>query len=88
MSSFKINRLRQTSGSRGQLQFWDRFVRDTKEFGERLEYIDMNPVSKGLIEKPEHWRWSSDNNFSLDKSIVANCPIQVGYVRLPDSYRA
>lgn len=88
VSSFKINRRRQTSGSRWQHQFWDRFVRDTKEFGERLEYMHMNPVRKGLINKPEQWRWSSYNNFSLDKSIVASCPIPIDYVHLPDNYRA
>jgi len=88
VSSFKINRLRRTRGSRWQHQFWDRFVRDTKEFGERLEYMHMNPVRKGLVEKPEQWRWSSYNNFSLDKSIVARCPTQIDYVHLPDNYRA
>lgn len=88
VSSFKINRPRQTRGSRWQHQFWDRFVRDTKEFRERLEYMHMNPVRKGLIEKPEQWRWSSYNNFSLDRSIVASCPIQIDYVHLPDNYRA
>ena len=88
VSSLKINRLRQTRGSRWQRQFWDRFVRHAKEFRERLEYMHMNPVRKGLIEKPEQWRWSSYNNFSLDPSIVAACPIQVDYVHLPDNYRA
>lgn len=88
VSSFKINRRRQTSGSRWQHQFWDRFVRDAKEFGEQLEYMHMNPVRKGLIDKPEQWRWSSYNNFSLEKAIVANCPIQIDYVRLPDNFRA
>ena len=36
VSSLKINRLRQAHGSRWQHQFWDRFVRHAKEFGERL----------------------------------------------------
>jgi hypothetical protein len=29
------------------------------------------------------WRWSSYNNFALDKATVAACPIQIAYVRLP-----
>ncbi len=29
------------------------------------------------------WRWSSYNNFVLDKATVAACPIQIDYVRLP-----
>lgn len=30
-----------------------------REFNERLEYRHMNPVKKGLVKRPEHWRWSS-----------------------------
>ena len=81
-------RLRKTKGSRWQHQFWDRFVRNSQEFAERLEYMHYNPVRKGLVEHPEQWRWSSANNFSLDKSVVAACPIQIDYVQLPDDYRA
>ena len=88
VSSFRINRLRKTRGSRWQHQFWDRFVRHSKEFIERLEYMHYNPVRKGLLERPEQWRWSSANNFSLDKTVVAACPIQIDYVQLPDDYRA
>jgi REP element-mobilizing transposase RayT len=87
VSSFRINRLRQTDGSRWQHQFLDRFVRHAREFTERLEYMYMNPVRRGLIEKPEQWRWSSYNNFSLKPSVVAACPIQIDYVHLPDHYR-
>jgi len=41
-----------------------------------------------LVVKPEEWRWSSYNNYALDKAVVAACPIQVDYVHLPESYRA
>jgi REP element-mobilizing transposase RayT len=88
VSSLKINRLRKTRSSRWQHQFWDRFVRHAKEFAERLEYMHYNPVRKRLVERPEQWRWSSVNNFSLDKTVVAACPIQIDYVQLPDNYRA
>ena len=72
----------------GQHQFRDRFVRNEKEFGERLGYMHMNPVRKGLVKRPEDWRWSSYNSFALDKATVAACPIQIDYVRLPPGYRA
>jgi len=83
-------RLHAARGSRGPLwqhQFWDRFVRDAKEFHARLEYMHMNPVRKGLVKRPEDWRWSSCNNFALDKARVAACPIAIDYVRLPEGYR-
>jgi REP element-mobilizing transposase RayT len=84
-------RLHARRGSRGPLwqhQFWDRFVRHEREFQERLEYMHLNPVRKGLVERPEDWRWSSYNNFALDKATVAACPIQIDYVQLPLGYRA
>ena len=40
------------------------------------------------MKRPEHWRWSSCNNFALDKATVAARPIQIGDVRLPLGYRA
>ena len=87
VSSLRINRLRHSRGTLWQHQFWDRFVRHQKELADRLEYMHYNPVRKGLVEKPEQWRWSSYSNFA-DKSVVAACPIQIDYVHLPDSYRA
>jgi len=81
-----INRQRGTAGPFCQHQFWDRFVRDAEEFAERLEYMHFNPVKKGCVAHPEDWRWSSYNNFSLDETCVAACPIQIDYVRLPEDY--
>jgi len=52
-------------------------VRHEKEFAERLEFMHLNPVKKGLVERPEDWRWSSYNNSALDKATVAACPKQI-----------
>ena len=70
-----------------QHQFWDRFVRHAKEFGQRLDYMHFNPVRRGLAATPEQWRWSSCQNFSLEESVRAACPIRIEYVSLPNSYR-
>jgi hypothetical protein len=59
-----------------------------KEFGKRLDYMHLNPVRKNLVKRPEDWRWSSYNNFALDKATVAACPIQIDDVRLPLGYCA
>ncbi len=81
-----INRHRGSKGSIWQRQFWDRFVRHKKEFGERLDYMHLNPVKKGLVKRPEAWRWSSYSNFALEKSAIESCPLQIDYVDLPDQY--
>jgi putative transposase len=86
--TLRLHARRRTHGPWWRHQFWDRFVRHEREFGERLDYLHMNPVRKGLVKRPEDWRWSSYNNFALDKTVVAACPIQVDYVHLPPGYRA
>ncbi len=45
-------------------------------------------LKKGLVKRPEEWRWSSYNNFALEKPTVPACPVQIDYVRLPPGYRA
>jgi REP element-mobilizing transposase RayT len=87
VSSDLFNHRRCTHGNFWQPRFWDRFVRHRKEFNERLEYMHLNPVRKGLVSRPEEWSWSSFNNFSLSQSTVTACPIQIDYVHLSDDYR-
>ncbi len=87
VSARKLHEQRGTEGSVWQHQFWDRFVRHEKEFRARLEYMHRNPVEKGLVGRPEQWRWSSYNKFALDQGTVEGCPIQIDYVRLPTGYR-
>ena len=43
--------------------------------------------ASGLVSKPEQWRWSSYNNFALEKVTVRRCPLRVDYIRLSESYR-
>ena len=86
-SARRLHRQRGTEGPLWPHQFWDRFVRHAREFNERLEYMHLNRARRGLVAKPEEWRWSSHNNFALDKTTVAGCPIQIDYARLPDDYR-
>ena len=88
VSALRLHAQRGSEGPLWQHQFWDRFVREAREFNERLEYMHMNPVRKGLVKRPQDWRWSSYDNFALDKATVAVCPIQIDYVRLPEGYRA
>jgi len=77
-----------SGGTVSQHPFWDRLVRHQKEFRQRLNYMHLNPVRKGLASRPRDGWWSSDNNFALDKPTVAGCPIQMDYVHLPEWYRA
>ena len=86
ISARSLNARRGVSGPVWQHQFWDRFVRHPKEFAARLNYMHLNPVRKGLVSRPQEWRWSSYNNYALEKETVRNCPIQIDYVRLAEGY--
>jgi len=40
-------------------------------FEQKLNYIHFNPVKKGFVEKPEHWKYSSASNYLLgDDSLI------------------
>jgi REP element-mobilizing transposase RayT len=49
----------QQSGPVWQGRFFDRVLRTIKEYWETVDYIHMNPVRRGLVNRPEEWRWSS-----------------------------
>jgi len=82
VSAGQFHRQRGTQGPVWQHQFWDRFVRHAREFNDRLEYMHLNPLRKGLVSNPEE---SSYNNFSLDPTTVRGCPIQIDYVSLSET---
>jgi putative transposase len=51
--------LRRTGQPFWQDESYDHWVRNTKEFGRVMDYIEYNPVSAGLVDRPEDWKWSS-----------------------------
>ena len=48
-----------------QPRYYDRNVRDEREFVEKLRYIHRNPVKAGLCELPKNWQWSSFRHYAL-----------------------
>ncbi|MFZ2030694.1 MAG: transposase [Vitreimonas sp.] len=60
--SFAANKVNAIHGRTGQLwrrEYYDRFMRSESEFQTARAYIERNPVTAGLIDSPEKWRWSS-----------------------------
>jgi|HubBroStandDraft_6_1064221.scaffolds.fasta_scaffold681472_1 putative transposase len=53
------NRILRRSGSFWQIEYYDHFCRDGKEFENIRSYIARNPVKAGLAVTPEAWPWSS-----------------------------
>ncbi len=42
-----------------QKRFYDFNVWSARKHVEKLRYMHRNPVKRGLVERPEQWKWSS-----------------------------
>ncbi len=62
-----------------QKRYYDHNVRTYQSFVEKLRYIHRNPVKRGLVERPEDWKWSSFRHY-----ITA----QVGEVEIESQWAA
>ena len=46
------------SSSFRQKRYYDRNVRDMREFTVKLHYLHRNPVKRGLVKEEGDWKWS------------------------------
>jgi putative transposase len=46
-----------------QPHYYDFNVSGHEKYVEKLRYIHRNPVSRGLVAKPEDWKWSSFRHY-------------------------
>ncbi len=53
------NKALHRSGKFWMHDYFDRYIRTEEHFQTTSRYIRNNPVSAGLVEKPEMWEWSS-----------------------------
>jgi putative transposase len=53
------------AGAFWQKRYYDRNIRDHREFTEKLRYIHLNPVTRGLVREPAGWKWSSFRHYAL-----------------------
>ena len=52
-----------------------KLILDEKMLTGTIEYIYYNPVKRGYIDKPEHWRYSSSRDYIGLKGLVAVKPL-------------
>jgi putative transposase len=85
-----VNQCRGAHGELWQPRFFDHALRTVKEYNEKVEYIHLNPVRAGLVRRPEHWRWSSYNEYVGMSAQEQNerCGLIVNRVRMPSDPRA
>ena len=56
-----------------QKRYYDRNLRTYSEFTEKLRHIHNNSVKRGLVEKPEDWKWSSARHYATGEG----CGVQI-----------
>ena len=58
-----------------EYQFWQEGAHAEMVFSEsvmreKLEYIHFNPVKRGYVDSPEHWRYSSARNYHRQPGLI------------------
>jgi putative transposase len=80
-----INVGRSEAGELWQERFFDRALRTVKEYHEKVEYIHLNPVRRGLVKKAEEWKWSSMAEYAgvSGEEQERRCGLRIDRVPLP-----
>lgn len=64
-----LERIKAVRGGRTEYHFWqrgggfDRNIIEPRTLARMIEYLHLNPVRKGLVERAADWRWSSAGYF-------------------------
>ena len=68
MRHLKDNNLRKLVHKISEYQVWEegfhpKQITSDEMMAQKLEYIHFNPVTRGFVDKPEDWRYSSARNY-------------------------
>ncbi len=56
-SARSVNKLTYSEGPIWQDESFDHVLRNDESLREKIDYIRQNPVKRGLVQKPEEYRW-------------------------------
>lgn len=56
-SSHSINKALKRSGHVWQHESFDHILRNSESLNNKVEYVRQNPVRKGLVSRPEDYKW-------------------------------
>ena len=71
------------------VRFWqrgggyDRNLTEPAKLYAEIDYVHMNPVRKGLVERPEDWPWSSAVTYAGE----SDQPLRIAFDSLPNDPR-
>jgi putative DNA methylase len=58
-TSSEANKILNRNGRFWQKEYFDRYIRNAKQFAKTIAYIENNPVKANLCDDPEDWSFSS-----------------------------
>jgi len=58
-TSSEANKILNRSGQFWQKEYFDRYIRNARQFAKTVAYIENNPVKANLCNRPEEWPYSS-----------------------------
>ena len=64
-SAHKVNRLLKRKGRLWQTEFFDHVIRKDENLQEKINYIRLNPVRRGLVDRPEDYEWLWERSFPV-----------------------
>ena len=96
MESVKVTSTLQINAQAGELgrlwqgRFFDRALPTVKEYQKTVECTDSNPLRRGLLKRPEDWKWSSVREYAFPALPEARHqpPLRIDRVRIPSDERA
>jgi putative transposase len=75
-TGYALLRQRKHRGVIWQRSYFDFICRKTRDFSNKLEYIHQNPVTAGLVRRPDEWAWSSYRHYAG----LSQLPIKVDFM--------
>jgi putative transposase len=88
-STIAVNLHRRERGELWQERFFDHALRTVRDYHDKVEYIHLNPVKRGLVRKPEDWKWSSMAEYAgvSAEEQERRCGLRIDRVSLPTDLR-
>jgi REP element-mobilizing transposase RayT len=51
------------------------WIQNEEIMRQKVEYIHRNPVERGYVDQPEHWRYSSARNYAGEEGLIEVCKV-------------
>ena len=88
-STIAVNVRRRERGELWQERFFDHALRTVRDYADKVEYVHLNPVKAGLVERPEDWKWSSWAEYAgvSGEEQELRCGLRIDRLNLPVDLR-